>query len=81
MAGVSLPNIIMNKLIISEYIQTKMTFENVKAEMEKLLFDERYREKIFIDYSRLKELMGEAGSSKRAAQKMTEILSTLNIKH
>ncbi len=81
MAGVSLPNIIMNKLIISEFIQMKMTFENVKAEMDKLLFDENYREKIFIDYNRLKDLMGEAGSSKRAAQIMVELLSTLNIKH
>lgn len=74
MAGVSLPNIIMHKLIISEFIQMKMTFENVKAEMEKLLFDEDYRKKIFSDYNRLKELMGEAGSSKQAALKMVELL-------
>ena len=72
--GVSLPNIIMNKLIISEFIQMKMTFENVKAEMEKLLFDDSYRKKILADYSRLKEMMGEAGCSKRAANKMTELL-------
>jgi lipid-A-disaccharide synthase len=72
--GVALPNIILNKLIISEYIQMKMTFKNVKAEMEKLLFDENYRKRIFSDYNRLKELMGEAGSSKRAAQKMVELL-------
>lgn len=79
MAGVSLPNIIMNKLIISEFIQMKMTFENVKAEMEKLLYDENYREKIFIDYSRLKDLMGGAGSSKRAALKMVELLKLSNL--
>ena len=74
MAGVSLPNIIMRRLIISEFIQMKMTFENVKAEMEKLLFDESYREKIFTDYGRLKDLMGGSGSSKRAALKMAELL-------
>ena len=78
--GVALPNIIMNKLIISEYIQMKMTFKNVKAEMEKLLFDDNYRQKILTDYNRLKEIMGEPGSSKRAAQKMVDILSTLNSK-
>ncbi len=76
--GVALPNIIMNKLIISEFIQMRMTLKNVKAEMEKLLFDERYRERIFDDYNRLKELMGEAGSSKRAAQKMIELLGSAN---
>ena len=74
MAGVSLPNIIMKKEIVREYIQVKMTFKNVKAEMEKLLFDENYRGKILEEYVRLKELMGEPGSSKRAAQLMVEIL-------
>ena len=74
MAGVSLPNIIMKKEIVREYIQVKMTFKNVKAEMEKLLFDENYRGKILEECVRLKELMGEPGSSKRAAQLMVEIL-------
>ena len=72
--GVALPNIIMNKIIVSEYIQTKMTLKNVKAEMKKLLFDEEYRDKIFENYNRLNELMGESGGSKRAAQKMVELL-------
>jgi lipid-A-disaccharide synthase len=78
--GVALPNIIMNKLIVSEFIQMKMTLKNVKAEMEKLFFDDTYRNKILNDYDRLKELMGGAGSSKRAAQKMVRILSTQNSK-
>lgn len=77
MAGVSLPNIIMKREIVREYIQVKMTFKNVRAEMEKLLFDKNYRSKILAEYSRLKGLMGESGSSKRAAQKMVSILSTL----
>ena len=77
MAGVSLPNIIMKKEIVREFIQVKMTFKNVKAEMEKLLFDENYRGKILVEYTRLKELMGESGSSKRAAQKMVGMLATL----
>lgn len=73
--GVSLPNIIMNDLIVSEYIQLKMTFENVKAEMEKLLFDNKYRTKILNDYDRLIEIMGKEGCSKRTAQKITELLN------
>jgi len=74
MAGVSLPNIIMNREIVREFIQVKMTFKNVKAEMERLLFNEKYRGKIFADYNRLKELMGELGCSKRAADKMVKLL-------
>ena len=73
--AVSLPSIIMNKIIIKEFIQVEMTLRNVKAEMEKLFFDENYRTKILTDYIRLKELMGEPGSSKRAAQKMAELLN------
>jgi lipid-A-disaccharide synthase len=70
----SLPSIIVNKVIIKEFIQMKMTFKNVKTEMEKLLFDENYRKQILTDYQRLKEILGETGSSKRAAQKMVELL-------
>jgi lipid-A-disaccharide synthase len=72
--GVALPNIILNKIIVREYIQTKMTLKNVKTEMEKLLFDEKYRDKIFENYKRLNHLMGEPGGSKCAAQKMIELL-------
>jgi lipid-A-disaccharide synthase len=77
MAGVSLPNIIMDREIVREFIQIKMTFGNVKEEMQKLLYNENYRAKIMQDYSELLDLMGEAGSSKKAAKKMTELL-TLN---
>lgn len=74
MAGVSLPNIIMNREIVREYIQVKMTLENVKNEMDKLLYNKQYRNKIGEDYSRLKKRMGEPGCSKRAAQKMVQLL-------
>ncbi|MFW6259432.1 MAG: lipid-A-disaccharide synthase [Tangfeifania sp.] len=74
MAGVSLPNIIMNREIVREYIQVKMTLKNVKNEMDKLLYNEQYRNKILEDYSRLEQLMGEPGCSKRAAQKMVQLL-------
>lgn len=75
MAGVSLPNIIMNCEIVREFIQIKMTLRNVKNEMDKLLFDDQYRNKIMEDYSRLKKLMGEPGCSKRAAKIMVEKLN------
>jgi lipid-A-disaccharide synthase len=70
----SLPSIITNKIIIKEFIQVEMTLKNVKAEMEKLLYDEKYRKQIKTDYRKLKEILGETGSSKRAAKKMAELL-------
>ncbi|MBN2635826.1 MAG: lipid-A-disaccharide synthase [Prolixibacteraceae bacterium] len=74
MAGVSLPNIIMDREIVREYIQVQMTFKNVKNEMQKLLFEEEYRQKIKTDYRRLIEFMGEPGCSERAAEKMISLL-------
>lgn len=76
MAGVSLPNIIMNREIVREYIQVQMTLKNVKSEMYKLLYDKQYRNKILEDYSRLEKLMGEPGCSERAAKKMVELLKS-----
>lgn len=74
MAGVSLPNIIMNRVIVKEYLQHQMTFENLKTEMQKLLFSQDYRKKILADYRQLDAFMGEPGCSKRAAEKMIGLL-------
>jgi lipid A disaccharide synthetase len=43
--------------------------------MQRLLYEPEYRQKIFTDYQRLKKKMGDSGCSKRAAQKMTELLN------
>jgi len=75
MAGVSLPNIIMGREIVREFIQMKMTFKNIEVEMNKLLHDTDYREKIQQDYNKLIEMMGDAGCSERAAKKMVNLLS------
>ena len=80
MAGVSLPNIIMDREIVKEYVQKKMTLQNVKKEMQLLLYDEAYRAAIQSDYQKLIVMMGEPGCSKRAAEKMIELL-TLNTEH
>jgi lipid-A-disaccharide synthase len=75
---VSLPNLILNKEVVKEYIQVDLTVKNIKKELNLLLYDTAYRQKIFEDYARLKMLMGEAGSSGRAAKKMVELLKQKN---
>lgn len=72
--GVALPNIIMNEEFVVELIQKKMTLKNVKDEMKKLLYDEEYRKRIIDSYVRLDKMIGEAGCSERAAQKMVTLL-------
>ncbi len=72
----SLPNLILNKEALREYIQVNMTLENVKNELRRLLAEQEYRDKIMGDYQRLKEIMGEPGCSQRTAKKMVEILES-----
>ncbi|MCF6358051.1 MAG: lipid-A-disaccharide synthase [Draconibacterium sp.] len=72
---VTLPNIILQKGAILELIQKDLTVKKVRNELEKLLLDNNYREKMGADYNRLNKLMGEPGCSKRAAEKMIDLLA------
>jgi lipid-A-disaccharide synthase len=74
----SLPNLILNKEALKEFIQVDLTFKNVRDELHRLLYEQDYRNKITADYNRLMEILGEPGTSKRAAKKMVE---TLNFEH
>ncbi|WP_321376144.1 lipid-A-disaccharide synthase [uncultured Draconibacterium sp.] len=72
---VSLPNIILGKMAVKELLQKDMTVKKVTAELDRLLADETYRSEILSDYQEMQQLMGEPGCSKRAAEKMVELLS------
>jgi lipid-A-disaccharide synthase len=70
----SLPNLILNKEALKEFIQVDLTYKNVRDELHRLLYEQDYRDKITADYNRLMEILGEPGTSKRAAKKMVETL-------
>lgn len=74
----SLPNLILNKPAIQEFLQIDMTVKKVKSELHKLLFNLDYRNEILNDYNKLAEIMGTPGTSEKAANKMFELLSTFN---
>jgi lipid-A-disaccharide synthase len=76
----SLPNLILNKEALKEFIQVDLTFKNVRDELHRLLYEQDYRDKITSDYNRLMEILGGPGTSKRAAKKMTELLKTRKLK-
>jgi lipid-A-disaccharide synthase len=71
---VSLPNLVLGKQAVREFVMSEMKLRFIKPEVEKLLKDQDYRKKIFDDYTRLKEIMGQPGASKHAAQKIVEML-------
>lgn len=64
---IGLANLIMDEPVIPELIQEEMTVENMQAELDKMLFDDKRREKLFTDYRRLKQVMGGSGASEKAA--------------
>lgn len=71
---VSLPNIILGKTAVKELLQRDMTLKKVKTELHKLLYDYDYRGEIVQDYNQLKRRMGAPGCSKRAAEKIVQML-------
>lgn len=73
---VSLPNIILGKMAVTELIQCDMTVKKATAELDKLLTDEPYRANILNEYQQMYALMGDPGCSKRAAEKMVALLSS-----
>lgn len=70
---ISLVNLIMDKEIVKELIQHELSESNLKAELDKLL-NPVTRNKIIQDYSELKQKLGGAGASKKAASLMINYL-------
>jgi lipid-A-disaccharide synthase len=70
---ISLVNLILEKLAISELIQRDLNPENLHKEVELLLAGNK-REEILNDYSKFNALLGGPGASERIAKIMVEKL-------
>lgn len=73
---VSLPNLILGRQAIREFVMDEMRYERVKPELERMLNDMEYRKAMFEDYRELHNIVGEAGAARRAAHKMYELLTS-----
>ena len=73
---ISLVNLIMDKEVVKEYIQEKLTVENVRNGLESIINDPDNRNRIFADYNDLINRLGGAGASQRIAKIMTQNLLT-----
>lgn len=73
---ISLVNLIMDKLVVNEFIQADMTVENLKNELTALLTDENRIVAIKSDYAALKNLLSQGGdASAKAAGSIIHFLS------
>lgn len=65
---ISLVNLVLDKMAVTELIQHDLNPKSLKAELDKLLFNEAYIEQMRCDYERLFEKLGKKGASARAAE-------------
>jgi lipid-A-disaccharide synthase len=71
---ISLVNLIMDKEVVTELIQNDFNKANLKLELTKIL-DENHREKLFLAYCELEQILGGEGASAKVAK---EIVANLN---
>ncbi len=67
---ISLVNLIMNKEVVKELIQDKLTPENITDELNEILYDPVKRERIQFDYYLLKKQLSEGGNASANAAKI-----------
>lgn len=66
---VSLPNIILKKEAVKEFIQDGLVPENVAAEVLKILSDKKYAAKMRVDFAALRKMHGPVKGAVRNAAK------------
>lgn len=72
---IGLVNLIMDREVVREFIQRDLTERNLSEELKKLLDDPAYITRIKEDYKKVREKLGGAGASDRAAHIVTELLT------
>lgn len=74
---ISLVNLILDREAVKELIQYAMNVEAVGEELERLLHDPSKRNQQFAAFNELREMLGGAGASERAAEGMLKTLRTV----
>jgi len=64
---ISLVNLILEKEVVAELIQADFTKKRLTTELTKIL-NPKHREKLFLNYYELEQLLGGKGASKKAAK-------------
>jgi lipid-A-disaccharide synthase len=75
----SLVNLVTQKEVVKELVAHFFTVDNVAAELENILHNADYRQKMLNEYAVLKKQLGEPGTAQRAARKMVESLRQYNL--
>lgn len=74
---ISLVNLIMNRVVVTELIQNELNRNNIKNELNQILNVPEERQRIFSDYAELRHLLGDKGASKKTAQLIHKYLQSV----
>ncbi len=74
---ISLANLIMDKGLFKELIQHDCTPDKISNELDLLIGDTTYREKMMQDYRDVREVLGGKGASAKVAQAMIDELKQM----
>ena len=72
---ISLVNLIAGSPVVKELFGIDFGKEKIKNEIDKILFDKEYREVMLQGYAQMKERLGPAGASRKAATVICEWLT------
>ena len=67
---IALPNIIFNKPVVKEFIQTNAKADGITEYIQSMVDDEQARNAMSNELSNIKEVLGKPGASNRAADKI-----------
>lgn len=71
---ISLANLILDRSAFRELLQDYFTADNLQDELERILTDKSYKDRMLADYKQIRELLGGRGASERAARQIIEDL-------
>lgn len=72
---ISLVNLIMDRVVVKELIQNDLNRENLAEELNNLINNHDYREKMLDNYRELRNKLGGSGASARAAESIYNFLN------
>ena len=74
--AVGLPNIVAEKLIVPEFLQWRVTAENLAEELHAILIDDERRAAMVRDFAEVREKLGDGGASDKAAAAVYKMVSS-----
>lgn len=71
---ISLVNLVAGNEVVRELVADTMTVQNVRSELNAILYDKVYRNQMLQEYERIIQILGPAGASGEAARQMVALL-------